>query len=85
MCPSDRQGEREASAAIYRRIPPIRQVMSTIGPHPNSPIVWVDTWIDPTVQPQYNIAWVCGSSCRGETLRRCSLVREWRNWQTRET
>ena len=85
MRPGDRQGEQGSFPAMYRRIQLILYVTETIGSRPNYPIVWVDTWIHPTVQPQYNIAWVCGSKCRGETLRRCSLVREWRNWQTRET
>jgi hypothetical protein len=73
------------STAISQRIQLILHIMGTIESHPTSSMVWVDTWIHPTVQPQYNIAWVCGSRCRRETLRRCSLVREWRNWQTRET
>ena len=50
-----------------------------------SSIVWVDTWIHPTVQKLYDSTCFLVRDIAVAALRTGSLVREWRNWQTRET
>jgi hypothetical protein len=53
--------------------------------HENPPVVWVDTWTVPTVQKLYNIACFCCLRHRNDSPADIPTVREWRNWQTRET